>query len=77
MEVRRGRGPSRYLAACRDFLPACTSLSVCFDASRVAGKEYLLVRIIGTTPDGRTKACWAPPQAAAFSFHRALLKPIN
>ena len=62
---QRGCMLVRYLQACKDHLSRCTSLSVCLDASRVSGKDYLLVVVIGTNPEGETLACWAPPQVLA------------
>ena len=55
---------SRYLAASRTFFdPAQISvLSLACDASRVSGKEIMLVVLLGTRHDGETRACWAPPQ---------------
>ena len=55
---------SRYLAASRTFFdPAQISvLSLACDASRVSGKEIMLVVLLGTRHDGETHACWAPPQ---------------
>ena len=57
-----GKELSRYLEASRGFLATCTSLSVACDASRVGGKDVLLVAILGIQSNGCAKVLWAPPQ---------------
>ena len=53
---------SRYLDASQTFLRQCISISVAFDASRIGGKDVLLVAVLGSTGD-KSLICWAPSQA--------------
>ena len=53
---------TRYREACRAFLKLCFHISLVCDASRVAGKDVMLVAVLGTDAHGKTKAMWCPPQ---------------
>ena len=54
---------SRYLAASQDHFKQCESVCIAMDASRVGGKDLLLLALFGTTKAGVSRACRAPPQA--------------
>lgn len=60
----------RYRDAAKRFLEKCPRLCVALDASRVGGKDVLLVAILGTAEDGSQKAAWAPPQVPALGGQR-------
>ena len=55
----------RYRTAAKRFLEQCPTLSVALDASRVGGKDVLLVAILGTAETGEQRVCWAPPRTGA------------
>ena len=54
----------RHLEASRQFFGPknCAGLVLACDGSRVAGKDVLLVAILGVARDGCKEACWVPPQ---------------
>ena len=58
----------RYQAASRYFFhwERMWHICMCFDGSRVSGKEVVLISITGTDVDGVTSCCWAPPQDIAL-----------
>lgn len=60
----------RYQMAAKAFLSQCPVISVALDASRVGGKDVLLVAILGTSEAGETKVAWAPPQAGSSAVER-------
>lgn len=58
---------SRYLESCRSFLKNNHEFTIAYDASRIGGKEVLLLVLLATcNVSGHTKACWAPPQVSAL-----------
>ena len=56
----------RYLESCRSFLKDCHEFCIAYDASRIGGKEVLLLVLLATSHNEHTKACWAPPQVSAL-----------
>ena len=71
LERTVAHGLVRYHTATVDFLKRCRCLAVSLDASRVSGKDILLVAVIGWPADGgKPKVAWAPPQVGGlFSKH--------
>ena len=55
---------SRYLATSQQFFSVenCSNIVISCDASRVGGREVLLVALLGTSHSGDTRVCWAPLQ---------------
>ena len=58
-KARVATGPilRRYREASRSFLRECRCMSLACDASRIVGKDVLLVACLGTASDGTQKAC--------------------
>ena len=67
VDTGQGLMMTRYLESCRSFLKNCHQYTIAYDASRIGGKEVLLLVLVATCcVSGHTRACWAPPQVAAL-----------
>lgn len=53
---------SRYLHTGMAHFESATDLCLSLDGSRVGGREFLLVFLVGRASDGRWAAMWGPPQ---------------
>ena len=61
---------SRGLSAQREFLSSCLGFCIAADATRLSGKDRLMLSIVGRSVHrlGETKAMWAPPQVCGLHY---------